>query len=112
MNAHRIDIFHVADGDAVIGRIAHYFVFDLFPSQQAFFHQHLMAHARCQPVFHSGLQLCHGVDDAAAGPTQRVGGPYYQRQSDGEGELSGLADSINRHALRYRLTYLLNKLLE
>ena len=37
MNAHRIEVFHVADGDAIIGGVPHHLVLDLFPADQRTF---------------------------------------------------------------------------
>ena len=41
VHADRVDVFHVADGDAVAGTIPHDFVLDLFPSGDAAFYQNL-----------------------------------------------------------------------
>ena len=35
MNANRVQVFHVADGDHVSCTVTHYFVFDLFPACDA-----------------------------------------------------------------------------
>ena len=32
VNAHRVDVFHIADGNAVIAAVAHYFIFQFFPA--------------------------------------------------------------------------------
>ena len=32
MDSHRINVFHIANGDAVICAISHYFVFQFFPA--------------------------------------------------------------------------------
>ena len=39
--AHRVEIFHVADGDAVIRFVAHNLVFHLFPPREIFFNEDL-----------------------------------------------------------------------
>ena len=41
MHADRVDVFHVADGDAVACTIPHHFVLDLFPSGDAAFYKNL-----------------------------------------------------------------------
>ena len=38
MHAYRIDVFHVADSDAVSGAVTHYLVFDFLPAGNAAFH--------------------------------------------------------------------------
>ena len=41
MDAQRVKVFHIADGDTVVVTVAHHLVFYLFPSLQTLFHQHL-----------------------------------------------------------------------
>ena len=36
VDAHRIEIFHIADGDAVVVVVANDFIFDFFPAGQIF----------------------------------------------------------------------------
>ena len=48
VDAHRIQVFHVADGDAVVGAVAHYLVLDLFPTDQRALDEHLVDGAGLQ----------------------------------------------------------------
>ena len=41
VDAHRVDVLHVADGDAVVGGVAHHLVLDLLPADKGAFEEHL-----------------------------------------------------------------------
>ena len=41
MDPHRIQVFHIADYDAIVIAIPHYFVFDLLPLLEVFLDQDL-----------------------------------------------------------------------
>ena len=41
MYAHRVEVFHIADGDAVALGIAHYLIFNFLPARDAALHQDL-----------------------------------------------------------------------
>jgi hypothetical protein len=43
MDAHRVEVLHVADHDAVVEAVAHHFVFELLPADEVFLDQHLRA---------------------------------------------------------------------
>ena len=49
VHAHRVDVLHVAHGDAVVGRVPHHLVLDLLPSYEGLFQEHLVDGTRCQP---------------------------------------------------------------
>ena len=51
VDAHRVEVFHVADGDAVIGGVAHDLVLDFFPAAHALLDQHLVDRAGLQPAW-------------------------------------------------------------
>ena len=42
MHTNRIDVFHTADGDGMVVRVAHYFELDFFIAFYGFFNQYLM----------------------------------------------------------------------
>ena len=65
VDAHRVDVLHVTDGDAVVAPVAHHLVFNLLPAAQALLDQHLehaIGKAAAQRLIEIGLSL----DDAAA----------------------------------------------
>ena len=79
VDADRVDVLHVADDDAVVGAVAQDFVLDLFPAQERGLDQRLMDDARRETGRQRRAQLGLVVDEAAAGPAQRVGRPNDQR---------------------------------
>ena len=48
--AHRVDIFHVADGDHISCTVPHHLILNLFPSGNAALHQNLTNTAEPQAV--------------------------------------------------------------
>ena len=82
MDAHRVDVLHVADGDAVVRAVAHHLVLDLFPADQRLLDQYLRDGTRCEAASDDLVELIDGIGDAATGAAQRVCGPYDQRQTD------------------------------
>ena len=71
MNAHRVEVFHVADYDAVIILITHYLVFIFSPAQYAFFYQDLLDTRITQTQSNYFLQLLLIFSNAAAGATHQ-----------------------------------------
>ena len=47
MDAERIEVLHVADGDTVVVTVAHHLVFYLLPSLQTLLHKHLRREREC-----------------------------------------------------------------
>ena len=50
VHAHRVEILHVANGNAGIVGVAHYLIFDLFPADEGAFDHNLMAHGEGEPT--------------------------------------------------------------
>ena len=65
VDAHRVEVLHVADGDAVVAAVADDLVLDLLPAAQVFLDQHL-ANAAVKARLQRRLELALGLDDAAA----------------------------------------------
>ena len=82
VNAHRIHVFHIADGDRGVARVPHYLVFDLFVALYALFDQHLFHRGKLQAVFQQGQQLVFILGKAAAGAAQRKGGAQHHGIAD------------------------------
>ena len=66
MNPHGIDIFNKADGDHLVFGVAHHLQLQLFPSQDRFFHQHLVHEADREPARRNRAELFNVVDQSAA----------------------------------------------
>ena len=81
VDPHRIEVLHVADGDAVVAGVAHDLVLDLLPAVQALLDQHLgapPANARRSAASMSASRR----DDAAALAAERVAAAQHDRQAD------------------------------
>ncbi len=112
MNPHRIDIFHVADRDAVVGRIADHFILDFFPAGYAPLDQNLRNHAVGQPPVDHLVELFLAVDDAAAGAAQCVGRTDDERIADLSRKLPGRFHRFDNIAFGDRLVDFLHGLFE
>ena len=112
MNAHRINIFHVADGDGGIVGIPHDLVFDLLKALDGFFHQHLMDRRKNQRVFHDFTKFRLVIGKAAACSAQREGGAQHHGITDLRGNFQTFLDGIGNIGRQHRLTQRLAELLE
>ena len=83
MDAHRVEVFHVADGDGIATAIADDFILDLFPAGQVFFDEDLRY---CLQYFADALFELLGVfDPAGAKPAQAKTGTHHDGVADGLG---------------------------
>ena len=112
MDAHRIEIFHVADDDAGIIGITHYFVFDFFPPFDAALDEHLVDRAGGDSVCRYFPETRFAVGDSSASAAERVRGTDDDRIADGGCELDGLLHGFNSRAFRHGLPDSLHQLLE
>ena len=103
MDAHGVEVLHVADGDAVIGGVAHHLVLDLLPAQEAALQQHLIDGRGGEAGADDRLEVSSRVGDAAAGATQRIRGPHDQGQAELLRHVFHLGDGGDGGALRQRL---------
>ena len=81
VDAHRVEVLHVADGDAVVAAVAHDLVLDLLPAAQALLDQHLR-HAAGERAAQRGVELGLGLDDAAALAAEREAAAQHDREAD------------------------------
>src|SRR5690606_18213125 len=103
MNADRVDVFHAADGDAAVGRVANDLKLDLFPARDAALQQHLLDGAVGQAPSYDVLKLLFGIGDAAAGAAQRKRGPHDDGKADVVQKAAGLVHAGNDAAFRHGL---------
>ena len=54
MDSHRVEVLHVADGDAGVAEVAHDLVLDLLPAREVLLDQHLeqRLRTRINRIFH------------------------------------------------------------
>ena len=86
MDAHGVQVFHVADGNHVALGVPHDLVFDFFPAGDALFHQDLMDGRKAQAVGGDLMQLFPVLADTAAGTT------HGERRADDD----GIADDLGK----------------
>ena len=82
MDPHRVQILHVADGDAVVRTVAHHLVLDFLPAHQRLFHQDLGDGAGVEAAPYDDIEFPGCLGDAAAGAPEGVGGADHQRQAE------------------------------
>ena len=82
MDTHRIEVLHVADGDAGVADVAHHLVFDLLPSEQRTLDQHLADWAGGNAGRGDRAELFQGERRAAAGPAESEGRTDNERQAN------------------------------
>ena len=95
VNPHRVQVFHIADGDAVVGAVADYFVLDFFPADEGTFQEYLGYGAGGKAGLGDGLELGVGVGDAAAAAAEGVGRADNQGQAHTGGDLAGFGHGVD-----------------
>ena len=90
MDAQRVEVFHVADRDAVVVFVAHHFVLDLFPSFERFFDQDLRRVG--EGLGGQRVQFIVVVAEAGTESSQRIGRPDNDRIAQGVGHAFGFGD--------------------
>ena len=112
VDADGIEVFHVADGDGRVVRVAHHLIFNFFVALDALFHQHLVDRRERQGVFHLFRQLLRRVGKAAARAAERKGRAQDDRIADLRRRGKGLFHAVGDMGGDDRLTDALTELLE
>ena len=97
MNAHRIDVFHIADSNAVARTVPHDLILNFLPPCDTALHKYLPHTGKPQAVFQDFLQFRLIIGNASAGAAQRIGRTQHHGITDGIGE---------RYPVFYRLHHL------
>src|SRR5450756_324048 len=109
VDAQRVDVLHGADRDARVLVVAHHLVLDLLPADETLLHHHLADGAGTQAGPHALAVISLHLDDPAAGPAKREGGPDDRRQPDlrqraiGRGGTLGVRGSLDDRRRRIGL---------
>ena len=82
VNAYRVNIFHVADRDAVSCAVPHYFILDLFPSGNTALYQNFSHTGKTETVFQDLNKLFFIIGNTAAASSQGIGRTQYHRIAD------------------------------
>src|SRR5262245_11644413 len=98
MDAERVEVLHVADGDAGVGAVAYDLVLDLLPAVEIVLNQHLADRAGRQTRLRCARQRRTAAGDAASGATQGEGGAHDHGQTDRLSEGQRVLDGGDRLA--------------
>ena len=112
MDADRVNIFHVADGNYIACAVTHYLVLDLFPSCNAALYQNLSYTGETKTICKNLLQFFLIVSDTAAASAQGICRTKNNRITDLIGECNTIFQVLNNQRRSYRLTDLLHGCLE
>lgn len=110
MYTHRVEVFHIADGDAVALGIAHHLVFNFLPARDTALNEHLPHAGKADAVVRDLAQFLFIIRDAAAGAAKRIGRADDDRITDGA-ENSSASSTVSTtleatHARRWKAWYL------
>jgi len=109
VDTHGVQVFHVADGDAIVRAVPHHLVFDLFPTDQRAFQQYLGDGAGRETRTCEALEFLFGVGDTAAAAAQGIGGPDHQGKAHPLGDGPGLIHGVYADVLRLGLIDLMEE---
>jgi len=104
VDAHRVDVLHVADDDTGVAGVPHHLVLQFDPARDGLRDQHLGVPGEPQPLPHAAHQLLEVVDDAGAAAAERVRRAGDDRQSPDR--LHRVVDALAQRGLvhvRHRL---------
>ena len=82
MDAHRVDILHVTDGDRSIVGIPHHLVLDLLIALHTLLYQYLVYRRQSQSILHDLPALFLVLRETAAGSAQGESRPQHDRVTD------------------------------
>ena len=82
VDAHRIHVFHVADGDGSVVPVAHHFIFNFLVTLHTFLNQHLADRGEREGIFHDGNELLFTVRESASGSPESESRPQNDRVAD------------------------------
>ena len=97
VDAKRVEVLHVADGDAVVVAVAHHLVFHLFPPLERFLHEHLRR--KRERFLGERGKLLGVVAETAAEASEGIGGAHDHRVAEAFGCLKSLSGSAHSLAL-------------
>ena len=110
MHANGVQVFHGADGDAVVSSVADNLEFDFLPAGDAAFNQALADWAVAQALLHDIDQLFFVFSNTAAGAAQSISRTNNQRIADFLAEIASSLNGFNDGAFRNRLADFFHRL--
>ena len=112
MHPHRVDVLHVADGDAIVCAVPHDLVLKLFPADEGPLQKYLSDGAGSETTGDNLHELFPVVCDPPAGAAKGICGPNHQWEADHLGFCDSLGQCADRSARRHRFTYVEEELPE
>ena len=112
VDAHGIQVLHVADGDGGVIGIPHDLILDFLVALDALLNQHLVDRGEHQGIFHDFPELFLIVGKAAAGAAQSKGGAQNHGIADFLGSLQAFVHGAGNLRGEHRLAQALTQLLE
>ena len=113
VDAHWVEVLHVADGNGGVVGVPHDLVFDFLEALDALLHQNLMDGRQHQSVFHDLPEFFLVIGKSAAGTAQSKGRAKHHGIADGfrRGKtfLHGIGDLRRKHRLAKTLAKLLEQ---
>ena len=109
MNADRVKVLHVTNGNHVALCVAHYLIFNFLPAGNALFNQHLMNGGKTQAVRADFAQLLGIVTNAAAGAAHGKGRAHDNRVADFLGKAQSILQRFHYFRRNNRLVQLLHR---
>ncbi len=110
--AHRVDVLHVADGDAVVVAVAHHLVLHFLPARDALLDEDLLVQALQQAGRGDVDELLAVVGDAAAGAAQGEAGADDHREVQQARDLHRRLETVGDEAGRHGHVDAFHRLLE
>ena len=112
MNADRVDVLHVADGDRGVVGVPHHFILDLFVSLDALLDKNLMHGRKREGILHDLPALFFLFRKTAAGSAQGKRRPEHHGITDLFRRLHALLETLGNHGREYGLSQLHAQFLE
>ncbi|GFI52995.1 hypothetical protein IMSAGC021_01305 [Muribaculaceae bacterium] len=97
MDAQRVEVFHVADSDAVVKTVAHHFIFHFLPAFERLFHKDLRR--ECEGFLNESHEFFLIVTETAAEAAEGIGRTDNHRIAEGLGSHTGIVDRVDGLAL-------------
>ena len=112
VHAYRVEVFHIADGDAVVIAVTHDLVLDFLPAGHAALDEHLAYHGVVEALDDNLNEFFLILCNAAAGTAHGVGRTHDYRVADPIGKGHSRGNILHNGAFRDRLPQLLHGLFE
>ena len=104
MHTHRVNIFHITNGNAVACTVTHNLVLDLFPAGDAALYQYLSHTGKAQTILQDFFHFHRIVGDTAAAAAQSIGRTKYDRITDFFCESQTILHALYHERRSHRLT--------